>query len=236
MASSGSDYTLIALDQPTIVPNPTSMRPVERVAASVISWVGGGVQPANRSKTGMFCADSPIWQFLTSLAATDDPMAARFAPSGRHLMEVFPALALASMEPAFFKRLGAPKYNPANARRFKLEDWQRVCTAAGHSFQKHGLNEPASWCRETSNLGRPSKADQDRLDSMLCLAVALHWRLAPAAQSIMLGDLLNGYIVAPASADVRARLTDAAREKGVPIDGEPLAAVKPAYRSPPSNT
>ena len=39
---------VVALDQPTIVPNLTGSRPVDRVAAALISWVGGGVQPANR--------------------------------------------------------------------------------------------------------------------------------------------------------------------------------------------
>src|SRR3974390_3431983 len=57
--------TLIALDQPTLVPNATGMRPVERAAASFISWMGGGVQPANRSRVGMFCDASPIWRFLS---------------------------------------------------------------------------------------------------------------------------------------------------------------------------
>ena len=52
--ASRSDYTLVALDQPTIVPNQSSLRPVERVAGSVIGWIGGGVQPSNRGKTGMF--------------------------------------------------------------------------------------------------------------------------------------------------------------------------------------
>ena len=44
--------TLVALDQPTIVANATSMRPVERVAASLISWLGGGVQPSNTGRVG----------------------------------------------------------------------------------------------------------------------------------------------------------------------------------------
>ena len=43
---------LVALDQPTIVPNSTGCRPVDRVVASLISFIGGGVQPANRSKKG----------------------------------------------------------------------------------------------------------------------------------------------------------------------------------------
>src|SRR5258707_5657894 len=93
--------TLIALDQPTVVPNLTRMRPVERVAASLISWLGGGVQPSNRGRLGMFCNASPIWRFLTVLEAVEDPEKARTAADGLYLMEVFPALALASLGAGF---------------------------------------------------------------------------------------------------------------------------------------
>jgi predicted RNase H-like nuclease len=220
--ASGSDYTLIGLDQPTVVPNISSMRPVERVAASVISWIGGGVQPANRSKTGMFCDASPVWPFIKKLGAIQDPLSARSATSGRHLIEVFPALALASLEPAFFRRLGAAKYNPANARRFRLDDWRMVCTAAGSWFERNGLTEPASWCRAYRSMPAPRKADQDRLDAVLCLIVALQWRLHGSDQSIMIGDVLTGYMVTPASAEVRQRLVAAARLRGVAVDGSML--------------
>ena len=57
------DYVLVALDQPTVVPNATGMRPVERVASSLICRLGSGVQPANRGKK-LFAANAPIWQFL----------------------------------------------------------------------------------------------------------------------------------------------------------------------------
>jgi predicted RNase H-like nuclease len=56
--------TVIALDQPTIVPNASSMRPVDKVAASIVSWIGGGVQPANRGKISMFSDGAPIWRFI----------------------------------------------------------------------------------------------------------------------------------------------------------------------------
>jgi len=41
--------TLVALDQPTLVPNLTGMRPVERVAARLVSWLGGGLRPREES-------------------------------------------------------------------------------------------------------------------------------------------------------------------------------------------
>ncbi len=100
---------LVALDQPTIVPNLTGSRPVDRVAGSLISWIGGGVQPASRSKKGMFDDGAPIWRFKQTLAATEEPELARAASSGLFLIEVFPALALAAIEGTFCSRLAAPK-------------------------------------------------------------------------------------------------------------------------------
>ena len=72
---SENGVTLIALDQPTLVPNLTSMRPVERTAASLISWLGGGVQPSNRGRLGMFC-DAP------NLGVSDDVGSQGEFPSG----------------------------------------------------------------------------------------------------------------------------------------------------------
>ncbi|MBL4557045.1 MAG: DUF429 domain-containing protein [Rhodobacteraceae bacterium] len=122
----GFAVSLVALDQPTVVPNATGSRPVDKVAASLVSFVGGGVQPANRSKTGMFCDDAPIWAFLSAVDATQDPLRARTASAGHFVIEVFPALALPALEDGFAGRLRAPKYNPQNRKKFRLEDWQAV--------------------------------------------------------------------------------------------------------------
>ncbi|MDB5651678.1 MAG: hypothetical protein JWL62_3198 [Hyphomicrobiales bacterium] len=115
--------TLVALDQPTIVPNEKGMRPVEKLAASLISWMGGGVQPANRSKLPMFGPHAPIWRFLEKLGAEETPEATRLATAGLHLMEVFPALALASLDDRFFGRLcgGLPSYLLNRRHTFRTE-------------------------------------------------------------------------------------------------------------------
>jgi predicted RNase H-like nuclease len=47
-----ADYVLIAIDQPTVVPNNDGARPVDRVASSLISTLGGGVQPARKGGMG----------------------------------------------------------------------------------------------------------------------------------------------------------------------------------------
>ena len=211
--------TLVALDQPTIVPNATGMRPVERAAASLISWLGGGVQPSNTGRVGMFCAASPVWSFLARLQAVENPEAARTATGGLFVMEVFPALALASFEADFFGRLAAPRYNPSRHKTFKNADWQRVATSAAAAADKLGSREMAAWCRDAAVLERPRKADQDRLDAVLCTIVAWTWRCRPRTESLLLGDLSSGYMVLPVSGPVRERLETIARRTTVAVDG-----------------
>lgn len=200
-------FTLVAIDQPTIVPNLTSMRPVERVAASLVSWLGGGVQPSSRGRREMFCDASPIWSFLQSLAAIEDPETSRTADQGLYAIEVFPALALASLEPSFFGRLAAPRYNPARRKTYRAADWARVAHAAAKTCSELELTSPAQWCRDVAELSAPTKADQDRLDAMLCLLVAVWWRTRERSQSMILGSVDTGYMVLPASSEVRVRLS-----------------------------
>lgn len=214
---SSSGATLIALDQPTVVPNLTSMRPVERVAASLISWLGGGVQPSNRGKRGMFCDASPIWSFLSRLGANECPESARTALSGLHVFEVFPAIALPSLDAQFFGRLAAPRYNPGRRKTFRLQHWQMVAQVTARHFAAFDANEAADWCHAEARRDVPKKADQDRLDAMLCLLVAMKWRLAPREESMMAGTLESGYMIFPAVEEVRARIEAVARERGVPV-------------------
>lgn len=209
--------TLIALDQPTVVPNMTGMRPVERVAASLVCWLGGAVQPSNRGRLGMFCDASPIWRFLTALRAVEDPERARVATQGTYLIEVFPALALASL--GFFGRLRGPRYNPDRRKTFRAEDWIRVAEAAVQESLALGCEELAAWCRNAGRITQPRKPDQDKMDSALCVLIALRWRLRPRGESLLLGDLTTGYMVLPATPEVRDRLITPAQKYSVSIDG-----------------
>ncbi|MCV0394357.1 MAG: DUF429 domain-containing protein [Rhizobiaceae bacterium] len=216
MERDSSDLCLVALDQPTIVPNLTSLRPVDRVAASIISWAGGGVQPANRSKIGMFDDAAPIWRFKKQLNAVENPELARSAPCGLFLIEVFPALALLSIDERFHGRLKAPRYNPARRRTFKVTDWLAVLEGVAAFARSRRLEAIAEWC-ESRRTPAPSKADQDMLDSVICALVGIEWIAAPRASSVLIGSLDTGYMVAPAAPAVRSRLSDAAERCGVPI-------------------
>ena len=167
----------------------------------------------------MFCDASPIWRFLKELGAEENPERARIAASGLYLMEVFPALALTSLEPRFFGRLRGPRYNPDRKKTFLIADWGRVAEAAGREAHALGCDEVAEWCRTAQRIAEPRKADQDRLDSVICLLIALHWRLRPREASLLLGDLTTGYMVLPASREVREYLIIPARKQLVPMDG-----------------
>lgn len=214
---SNKGVTLVALDQPTVVANATGLRPVERVAASLVSWLGGGVQPSNRGRLGMFCDASPIWAFLDVLGAIEDPELARVAGTGLYLMEVFPALALASM--GFFGRLAAPRYNPARRKTFRLDDWRDVAATAANHAHRFGCGELSEWCGRARAIAKPRKADQDKLDAVLCVLIALHWRLRSRDESVLLGDFESGYMVAPASSEVLDRLSSAAHKYEVAMNG-----------------
>lgn len=218
-ARSDSGATLIALDQPTVVPNLSSMRPVERVAASLISSLGGGVQPAHRGRIGMFCDAAPIWRFLAALGAREIPEEARVADRGLYLMEVFPALALASMDARFFERRRAPKYNPDRRKTFCLTDWICVAEGAAKRAEQLRCDDLAEWCRMSARITQPRKSDQDKLDAALCVLIALHWRLQPRETSLLLGNVATGYMVLPASPAVRSYLSGPAQKHSVPMDG-----------------
>jgi predicted RNase H-like nuclease len=212
-----SDLCLVALDQPTIVPNGTGMRPVDKVAASLISWLGGGVQPANRSKVGMFDDAAPIWKFKSALAAIEDPELARTSPDGLFLIEVFPALALASFEPAFFGRLKAPRYNPQRRRTFRPSDWQAVITAIRAYSAGANISQAVQWLDELVNRDQPLKSDQDKLDALICALVGYHWLARDRHESIVIGDISSGYVVAPIAPDILALIRNAAEVRAVTI-------------------
>ena len=213
----GFSLCLVALDQPTIVPNERGSRPVERVVAAMISYVGGGVQPSYRSKTAMFGADAPVWSFKHKLSAREAPEESRLSQSGLFLMEVFPALALTGIHIPFAQRLGGPKYNPQNNKKFRLCDWRVVAKAVAEVARNLGVAELSDWASELSQNQCPRKSDQDQLDSTICALVGLIWRACDRSMSAMIGDTQTGYIVTPVSTATWSRLEKAASSKGVPI-------------------
>ena len=111
--------------------------------------------------------------------AREDPEQSRSARSGRYIIEVFPALALA-FNSAFFGRLRGPKYNPVNKRKFRTDDWIAVVETVGRHAQLAGIIGIEAWAKETKSISSFRKADQDRLDAVLCALVGYQWLRSPA--------------------------------------------------------
>lgn len=212
----GYAYSLVAIDQPTIVKNKTGSRPVDRVAGSLIGYVGGGTQPANLSKAALFGEHSPFRQFLSKLGATEDPLAARAAEAGDYMIEVYPALALPSLNSQFAERLGGPKYNPEK-KNFRHEDWVAVTGVVACLARQHEIEGLESWAESMGGIEKPTKADQDRLDAAICALVGHLWRFGRSGEVAMIGDLDSGYMITPISENTRPRLEKAAQKHGVPF-------------------
>lgn len=207
---------ILGIDQPTVVPNAAGTRPVDKVVAAVISRLKGGVQPASRSRAEMFGDGAPIWRFLAALPHRQTPMEAVQAEAGHHVMEVFPALALPGLSDAFAERL--PKYNPANRAKFAPADWQAVLRAIMAWAAEHTVAGVEAWAAPLAEKPRPTKADQDGVDAVICAVIALSWWTHGPARNILVGRPDSGYIVAPASPWTRAILTRAAATHGVGVD------------------
>jgi predicted RNase H-like nuclease len=94
-----------------------------------------------------------------------------------------------------------------------------VAETAARQSRLLGYEQVAEWCDATGRIAHPKKADQDKLDAVLCLLIALHWRTKPRGESMVLGDLTNGYMVSPVSSQVRDYLIIPARKSLVQMDG-----------------
>lgn len=208
-------FCLIALDQPTIVPNDTGCRPVERVAGSLISRLGGGVQPASQKKAEFFGPDAPVSRFVRSLRPNEAPPTVADTANGLHMIEVFPALSLPALVPAILERKKAAKYNPALRNKFSLDDWKLVTSSVVAWAEHFELSPLQRWAEQQAADHRPTKASQDKLDSALCLLFGMLLRRGGPLASAMIGDLATGYMVTPISPQTSAILKAAAAERGV---------------------
>jgi predicted RNase H-like nuclease len=166
---------------------------------------------------------NPSWHSGEGLRATEDPELSRTAESDLFIIEVFPTLALPALDVKFYGRFKAPKYNPAHRGKFRQCDWIDVIETVARYARAVPIEGIEVWTRdirrETTEIRAPCKADQDWLDAVLCGLIGYHWRAKPRQDSIMIGDLTRGYMIAPSDANTGGRLKVAAAKRGVPVDG-----------------
>jgi hypothetical protein len=93
---------------------------------------------------------------------------------------------------------------------------------------RFGFSGLAGWLDEILGVEKPTKAHQDRLDSAICLLVAIRWRLGARDESVALGDLRTGYVVAPVSPAVMKKGFRRRSARGVNVDALLGTAADPA--------
>lgn len=197
--------TWVGIDQPVIVPNEFGQRPVENVLCGLITRRRGGMQPAYRAKANLFGDGAPIWQFLAGF--TGNPTQLNSAQSTQ-VFEVYPTLLLLHLGWLSVNQQGRqvlPKYNPANARKFQLTDWIRVCRALAVWLQPlgDGVLDWVTHLDRLARLERPRKADQDQLDALLCW-VSVWYRLS--GEAWMIGNAATGFLLSPCQQSLRQEL------------------------------
>jgi predicted RNase H-like nuclease len=204
--------TIILLDQPTIVEEPTGQRIVENIVGPAVGRRRGGMQPANTSREEMFGRNAPIWPFLSRFGGPANPL----EPVGdTHVIETYPVLTLIALLwtlPDTRPSGRLPKYNPKRRKTFSISDWHRVCGLTSSALRERGLTEIVRWIDDAAVKTSPRKADQDRLDSCLCLLVALF--LAERKDCLMVGNRQTGYIVVPYNAELCEELVARCTQTG----------------------
>ena len=246
------DHVLIAIDQPIIVPNDEGQRPVDSVADAIMQQLNSSALKANRTEKRLQTKkqrgfnnkyllgdEAPVWKFMSKIGPcgyfgkTDrcDMRAfvdfeAALKPSGNtHVIEVYPALALAALAPTFMDRKSAARHNPESKNReypFSLEDWRLVCEIVHRGSVEHDLVALAQWATEMidpwDSPAKPRKRHQDKLDAAICLIIALQWRRVQyRSQLLAIGDLDHGYIVTPVSDTTRQIIETACRDQNVDL-------------------
>lgn len=202
--------TVVLLDQPTIVTNPSGQRPVERIASSPVSRRRGGMQPANTKKASMFGPAAPVWRFLEHFGGAPDPSEPL---AGTRVFETYPTLAIIALGwlPPDSRPSGRlPKYNPAARKPSFAADWRFVCAKVSSEMSARGLVNLTRWLEEAACMDKPGKGEQDGVDACICLLAALH--LAEGRKSLMVGDVQTGYIVVPYGESLEKELVDRCRE------------------------
>lgn len=189
--------TMILIDQPVVVTNSSGQRPVERIVSSAVCRRGGGMQPANTSRRGMFGPGAPVTAFLR-----------RFDAIETYPVQVMMALGWLLEDKRPCGRL--PKYNPANRRKFRQGDWQFVCQQLLEEFQERNLDLLSGFLRELHELSRPRKQHQDQLDACICLLVAI--QIAESSACIVVGNATTGSIVSPHGHQLREELEERCRK------------------------
>jgi predicted RNase H-like nuclease len=181
-------HHVLAIDQGLVVPNLEGMRPVEKMLAKALGKMECSAYPSNRSNDSCFGPNAGIWALLTALQQhgyVHKPMSVPQSKSGRYYFECYPHPTII----ALLSRLKVLKYK---CRHGNQAEWKKLV-----DFLKAlpVNNLPLT----VDALAFQNKANEDKLDSIVCAYTAVLWWQHGVEQSSMIGNMNDGYIVTPHS-------------------------------------
>ncbi len=187
---------MVAVDAPTIIPNPTGMRVPDRLAHKYFGKYHAGCYPANQAST--FAPQLLAFsQALTHQGFIHAPTLTSQQP-GRYQIEFFPHPAMVHL--FGLSRILKYKKGRIDQRRQELERLRLL-------ILQHLPNHTPSFSTQTlpsiPARGAALKAVEDQLDSIICAYGAAHWWYWGHSRNQVLGSLATGYIVVPTPYDVQ---------------------------------
>lgn len=184
---------MVAVDAPTLIPNPTGMRLCDRLAHRHFGKYDAGAYPANQ---GLAFAPALI-QFGVALEARGFAHAPTLTPQalGRYQIELFPHPATVHLFQ--LPRILKYKKGRLSDRRPELEKLRQYQYTVLPTLDPP-LALTAADLPPIPTQGKAMKAVEDQLDSLTCAYAGAHWWWWGHDRNWVLGDRAGGYIVVPA--------------------------------------
>ncbi|KST62075.1 DUF429 domain-containing protein [Mastigocoleus testarum] len=189
-----SESALIAVDAPTLIPNVTGSRICDKLTHKYFGKYHAGCYPAN---LGLPFAERTV-NFglqLESRGYSHAPKIEAQKP-GKYQIEVFPHPAIVHL--FGLERILKYKKGRLHERRLELLKLYNYILEIlpSHSPQLSTANL-GNFISSIPTKGRELKAVEDKLDSIICAYVAVHWWYWGEQRNLVLGDETTGYIVVP---------------------------------------
>ncbi|MGQ0552702.1 MAG: GNAT family N-acetyltransferase [Planctomycetota bacterium] len=247
--AAGAELIVLAIDAPLLAPNPAgTSRAADKATTSLYGWAHAGTYPANAVRCARPVALAAAlerggWS-LSPFALREEVLAARReprAPAGRFVIEVYPHAACVGL--FGLPRIISYKKGHLAKRRLGLESLQDLLHGLLPRLDPDVVPSIRPFARQDVGAlrGRGLKALEDRLDALLCAAMAAAFVHAPERCEIAgartPAEARHGYIVVPKpparEATPRSRRQDppTARVRLIPIDARLLAGLETAAGS-----
>ena len=191
---------IVAVDAPTVIPNPTGMRLADRLVHQHFGRYHAGAYPANQ---GLPFAERTVG-FSQALMARGFQHGDVIAPQvpGRYQIELFPHAAMIGLFE--LSRIFKYKKGRLAERRPELAKLQQAIKAwLPRRSPAFNLDQAELLAEPIPTKGKDLKHLEDRLDALVCAYAAAHWWYWGVERNLVLGDRDAGYIVVPTPPPLR---------------------------------